>query len=226
MPITYRVDDERRLVLTTAHGELTQQELQTYVGMVLSDSDIQPGFDELGDLTLVTRVNVSTADIIRVADAIGEVGRHVKETKTALVAPDRIVEEISTLYELFRTSVPATVKLFPSMTEARAWLGLPAEHPRERRAARRKKVQFRVLCRSGLQERFAQIVDISVSGARIRCVSVRPAVGAIVKMRSVGPDVDIPTELTSSVVRHTQLGFAVQFIKVPDGFRQLLGDLP
>ena len=223
MTITYRVDPEAGLILTTGRGVLTDSELEDYTREVLADPETRPGFNELHDLRKVTSVQVSDRGMGVTVRAILEFQQQVKETKTALVASDRNAKEINRIYELLRTSVPATVQLFRDMPAARAWLGLPEE--RERRRCPRKTVRLNVQIRKGIQEFSGRLIDISLSGALLQCASFQLLKGNFVKIH-FQPDWSSPVELTGTVVRHADSTFAIQFLSVTDELVDLLARLP
>jgi hypothetical protein len=226
MPITYRVDLERKLVLVTAEGTLTDADLRAYIGSVLTNPDARPGFYELADLRGVTRVEVSIAAIDVVTGTIQEFGQQIKETKSAVVASSRNAEEISRLYELLRTRVRATVKLFQDVDEAQAWLGLINDNQQNphRRVSPRKQVRLLACCRSGIETGSAQLVNISLTGALLESKWIYPVRGSLVKILFESPDIDAPIELTGMVVRYTQNSFAIQFLTVTNELLELVGD--
>ncbi len=222
MPITYRVDRERKLVLATAQGVLTEADLRAYVRTVLSDSQVRPGFNELIDLRNMTSVEVSTLGVGSIVDVILKFAHAVKESKTALVASDLNVQEVSRLNEFLRTTVPTTVQLFRDVAAARAWLGLSVARPNnpgERRVAPRTEVRFAVLCRSGIRNGAGVLVNISASGALLECPSICPATDSILTIQFDTPERDAPIKLRGKVVRQTKAGFAVQFLRVTPELR-------
>ncbi len=94
---------------------------------------------------------------------------------------------------------------------------------RERRRAPRKQVHYLVLCRSGIKQGSARLVNMSHTGALLESTSIYPAQGMLVKIRLDSPDLDAPTELKGTVVRHTGTGFAIQFLKVTQEILKRVG---
>ena len=129
------------------------------------------------------------------------------------------MEEVRPLYELLRTSVPATVRLFLDLSAARAWLELSEEG--ERRRDPRKTVRLNVQMRKGIQEFSGRLMNISLSGALLQCASFRLLKGNFVKIH-FQPDWSSPVELTGTVVRHADSTFAIQFLSVTDELVDLL----
>jgi hypothetical protein len=95
---------------------------------------------------------------------------------------------------------------------------------REQRIAPRKKVSLAVLCRSGDQRGAGQMVNVSLSGALLESTSIRPDYGAAVKILFATPGTGRSTELSGTVARHTESGFAIQFLTANDGLRELVGE--
>ena len=64
MPFTYQIDKEHRLVLSTASGTGTAADIVTHYAALAKDPDFSPEFDQFVDLTQVTRIEISTSDVI------------------------------------------------------------------------------------------------------------------------------------------------------------------
>lgn len=228
MPITYRIDGARKLVLAKAEGVLTTAQFVAYVELVLADRGIGPGFNELIDLREVAELEVSERGFGEVVKAIMEVEPEVKETKTALVASNRDPRDVSRFCTLLRVSVPATVELFHELAAARAWLGVAddgSESAGEQRAEPRKSVCAGVVYRSGKQEEGAEVVNISLSGALLKCAAPPPDEGTIVEVRFDSPETGTTIEVNAQVIRHTEPGFAIHFSEVTTGLIRLVRDL-
>lgn len=214
MPITYRVDREHKVVLATAKGILTDADLRAHLGTLTADTEVQPGFNELYDLREVREVEITTSSVEDVTGFIHEIEQHFKESKTAFVASDHNTAEVSYLYELLRTNVAATVRLFHDLTAAREWLGLP-----DTRSAPRRHVNFAVICRTATHEVSARVVKISLSGALLESELLRVDRGRLVTIQ-------FPSfKVVGTVVHHTETGFAIQFLKTPNEFAEMLRDL-
>ncbi len=94
----------------------------------------------------------------------------------------------------------------------------------ERRGARRTKVHFSVLCRTGLKQSEATLVDISFTGALLES-TILPPPGMIVTIKFAQPEQEEPIALTGRSVRYTSRGFAMQFLSVTDELLTLIADL-
>ena len=102
MPSTCQIDAKNKLVLATPNGTLTRMDLQSYARMVLGDSGVRTGFDELLDLSGIERVDITESEV---ADALGLLTRFElqrQRTKTAIVSSDRNLDAVAGLVELLR----------------------------------------------------------------------------------------------------------------------------
>jgi hypothetical protein len=61
VPLIYTIHKERRLVLSRGWGLLTFDEAKAHRSQLLADPDFSPTFNQLADLTAVTKTDVSGA---------------------------------------------------------------------------------------------------------------------------------------------------------------------
>ena len=92
----------------------------------------------------------------------------------------------------------------------------------EQRAAPRKKTNLAVLCKSGSDRGAGRIVNISLSGALLEPASIRPQQGAPVKILFALPGAKSARDLSGTVVRHTEIGFAMQFLAADNTLREVM----
>lgn len=95
---------------------------------------------------------------------------------------------------------------------------------REHRNAPRKKVTLAVLCKSGVERGAGRMVNVSLSGALLEPTSIRPERGAAVRILFATPGVGRSAELDGAVARHTETGFAIQFLAASDALRELMAE--
>lgn len=127
MPMSYRIDHDRRLVITQGHGILRDHEIFGYQREVWSRPEVA-GFNELVDMTAVTQILVPSLERVRdLAELAAEMSRTAPRTKMAIVAPDDLAFGLGRLFETFRESASPGVKpvaVFRTMPEALDWLGI------------------------------------------------------------------------------------------------------
>jgi hypothetical protein len=127
MPLNYRIHTERRLVVARGSGVLKDEEVFTYQLEVWSRPEVA-GFDELVDMTNVTRILLPSIERVRdLAELSANMGQSAPRSKLAVVAPDDLAFGLGRMYEVARESAAPRVKpvsIFRTMPEALAWLGI------------------------------------------------------------------------------------------------------
>ena len=92
----------------------------------------------------------------------------------------------------------------------------------ERRAHPRKPVNLFVLTASGAERGEGTLIDISLSGALIESSTLRPRLGAPVRVAIATADESGAAEIVGTVNRHVAGGFAIQFAKATPMVRRLV----
>ncbi len=120
MPASDRIDKSLELVITTAEGVLTVQDILTHQHRLRDDPDFGPSYDQLIDLRDVIEFPVSGAEMRTIAahQLFNE------RSRRAIVAGTRITFGMARMYEMLRETEPDQIKVFRDMAEARRWLGL------------------------------------------------------------------------------------------------------
>jgi hypothetical protein len=95
---------------------------------------------------------------------------------------------------------------------------------RKQRIAPRKKVSLAVLCRSGVERGVGRMVNASLSGALLEPTSIRPERGAAVRILFTAPGAGRASELDGAVARHTETGFAIEFLAISNPLLDLVGE--
>jgi hypothetical protein len=125
--MTYRIDPERRLVITHGSGTLKDHEIFDYQYKVWSQPDIA-GFNELVDMSEVTQILLPSMDRVRdLAQLAARMGRDAPRSKMAIVAPDDLAFGLGRVFGVHRESAAPGVKsvgVFRTMPEALTWLGI------------------------------------------------------------------------------------------------------
>ena len=125
MPLDYRIDQERRMVLVVAVGTLTEEDFFAYQREVWSRKDVV-GFDEVFDLGAVEDLVVSSGDRVRaLADLASTMDVPGAPSRLAVVAPQDYAYGLARMYAAYRTLKPRgekAVQVFRSMEAALDWL--------------------------------------------------------------------------------------------------------
>ena len=122
MPINYVIKKEARLVLTTGTGVVTFPESRAHQDRLLLDPEFDPEFNQLIDMTAVTRFEVS-------ADQAREIAQRPlfsTNSKRAVVAADPAIYGMHRVIEVRHHFTPthSEMRVFCALPAALQWLGL------------------------------------------------------------------------------------------------------
>jgi hypothetical protein len=92
MPISYRIDEARALVLTTATGALTDADILGLKARLQVDPRWSPGMRELADVREIDRLDVTTEGVRRMASWAGA-GRGPRQTAITTGVPGYLLKE-------------------------------------------------------------------------------------------------------------------------------------
>lgn len=125
MPIDYRVEHERRLVLAEGRGAVTADDIFAYQREVWSRADVN-GYDELVDMTGVDAIVEPSSDgMRRLAELSAQMDPPSSGTKFAIVARQDLAFGLGRMYEAYRALNQRSTKevaVFRSREEALRWL--------------------------------------------------------------------------------------------------------
>jgi hypothetical protein len=98
MPEFYKIDKERRLVLTTGSGVFTLADAVFHMDKLSKDPDFDPGFSQIADFTQVTRIELSVDEIRRLAQRT----IYSASSRRAFIAPDEVAFGIGSMFQILR----------------------------------------------------------------------------------------------------------------------------
>ena len=133
MPLTYEVDSDRRLVIATGHGVLTDGDIFGYQETVWSRPEVR-GFDEIVDVTGVEKIEYQSHQRVgKLAELSAGMDSPAK-TRLAIVAPDATAFGLARMYQAYRGLQARSTKevaVFRDLAQALQWLsaGRPAAVP-------------------------------------------------------------------------------------------------
>jgi hypothetical protein len=126
MPLEYRIDQERRLVVATATGVLHDDEVFAYQRAAWSKPELA-GFDEVFDLGGVKELVPASSESARgLADLASTMDVAGAPSRLAIVAPQDFAYGLARMYAAYRMLHPRgekAVQVFRSMEAALDWLG-------------------------------------------------------------------------------------------------------
>ena len=124
MPIDYVVHKDRRLVIITASGRVTAEEIEARIAQAMSDPDFDPQYNEVSDFRAVTSVDVSMLKTRTLAR------RKVYSPKSrrAIVASDPAIFGMGRLWGTHvELAQEAQIHVFYDLPAALKWLGIPED---------------------------------------------------------------------------------------------------
>jgi hypothetical protein len=125
MPAFYKIDRQRKLVMSTASGVLTTDDLTKHMQRLSQDPEFDPGFSQLADFTHVTQLEVSEADVRRFAQQ----NIFAQDARRAFIVRDDATFELAKMFALLReVAGERGVRVFRSLDEGLDWI-LPRSVP-------------------------------------------------------------------------------------------------
>ncbi len=124
MPISYRIDRKRRLVLTTAIGTLTDEELVSHKRALIADPEFGPGMRELSDVRAIEGLTVTPDGVRKMAALDREHTERLGDYWLAIVAPADATFGTARMYQMLTESNLEHIGVFRGLEEARVWLGV------------------------------------------------------------------------------------------------------
>jgi hypothetical protein len=127
MAISYRYDPDSRTVYIELSGELPEAALVDAARKMSSDPAIPPEHRELVDLRGLVATDVTPAALRQVARIFAATDTRPERSRVAIVAPGDLFFGLSRMYEAYRDASGLPLRVFRTLEEARAWLGLEAQ---------------------------------------------------------------------------------------------------
>jgi hypothetical protein len=126
MPIDYVIDEERKVLVARAHGELCDADLLDYGQRLCDDESIKRANHELVDLTGVLSSSLVSAEGVRELARFwhGEYAR-LSASKLAIIAPTDLAFGLGRMYQMLRDDGPDHIRIFREGEEAWEWLAAP-----------------------------------------------------------------------------------------------------
>lgn len=119
VPFTYQIDAERHLVITTASGVVTAEEILDHQRRLVNDPAFDPHFSQLLDLTQATRTDIH-ADHVR---AFAAKSIFAPGSRRAFVAGGPVAFGLARMFGLMREiSGEKGIQVFDTREKALRWL--------------------------------------------------------------------------------------------------------
>jgi hypothetical protein len=120
MNVSYSIDKQRRLILTTAEGHVRFDDIRGHQDRLLADPEFDASFDQLIDTTAAADFDISVDEARILA------GRRIvsPESHRAFVATRPHIFGLGRMMEIYHEGLNhADVEVFYSIDEALKWLG-------------------------------------------------------------------------------------------------------
>jgi hypothetical protein len=119
MAYDLQVDPERRLVIVSAYGVFDEHDWADVDRRTRSDPRIEPEFDQLVDVTNVSKAQLAASTIRE--DASQEPFFSTK-SRRAIIAPGDATFGMARMFELWKGGRAGEIRVFRDRAEALAWL--------------------------------------------------------------------------------------------------------
>jgi hypothetical protein len=119
MPVFYKIDKERRLVLSTILGVITLADGLTQQEKLRNDPDFDPSFSQLMDYTHVVKFDFSTDDVRKFAQH----SVFSSDSRRAMLVNGDLAFGLARMFETFRESLGEKgIRVFRNLEEALDWV--------------------------------------------------------------------------------------------------------
>jgi hypothetical protein len=119
MPAFYKIDKERRLVLTSGAGTFSMADALAHQNNLVNDPDFDPSFSQLMDFTQVTQIELSVNDIRRLAHR----SIFSQQSRRAFIMPSDIAYGLARMFEMLREAAGENgIGVFRNLDEALDWI--------------------------------------------------------------------------------------------------------
>jgi hypothetical protein len=119
MPVFYKIDRERRLVMTTGMGVFTLADALAYQDKLSKDPEFDSGFSQLLDLTHVTEYAVEAEDIRKLAQR----SIFSPKSRRAFLVTGDLAFGLGRMFGILRETVGEKgVRVFRNLDEALDWV--------------------------------------------------------------------------------------------------------
>lgn len=119
MPFFYKIDKERKLVMSTAAGELTKDEVLALQDQLRKDPDFDPNLSQLSDLTHVTALNITGAEMQELAERTA----FSPKARRAVIASNDPAFGLARMFEQIREAKgDLGIRVFRKLEDALDWI--------------------------------------------------------------------------------------------------------
>jgi hypothetical protein len=116
---SYKIDKERKLVLSSGTGVLTKEDILGHMDRLSKDPDFDPNFSQVSDFTQITVLEIGPEDVRQLAQ------RNVfsPRSRRAFIVKDDLQFGLARMFEIHRDLSGETgIRVFRTFDEAMDWI--------------------------------------------------------------------------------------------------------
>jgi hypothetical protein len=121
MPVDFKIDTERRLIVATVFDEISDTDIIETLNSSISDPDFEPGFNVLSDHTRITRP-ITTEQVKLMVGHMESLSDHLAGARWAIVTNSPASYGMMRMLSVFAERVPIELQVFRDADEANRWL--------------------------------------------------------------------------------------------------------
>jgi hypothetical protein len=119
VPASYNIDKKRRLVMTTATGVVTKEDILGHMDRLSKDPDFDAEFSQLADFTQIAAVEFGPEDVREFAER----NIYSSRSRRAIVVKDDLQYGLARMFEIHRELKGETgIRVFRTFEEAMDWI--------------------------------------------------------------------------------------------------------
>lgn len=119
MPAFYKIDKERRVVLSSASGVYCLADARSHQERLSKDPDFDPSFSQIADFTQVTQIELSADDVRLLAQK----SLFSPRSRRAFIMPNELAYGLGRMYGILRELAGETgIRIFRTLEEALDWV--------------------------------------------------------------------------------------------------------
>jgi hypothetical protein len=119
MPLAYKIDKERRLVMITGWDMIARQDVIDHQQKLAADPDLSPTYSSIADFTRVTKLEVTAADVRTFAAK----SVFAPNARRAIVVSDVEAFGLARMFEILRDAQGEEgIRVFQKIEDAREWV--------------------------------------------------------------------------------------------------------
>lgn len=126
MPAFYKIDKERRFVLSSGTGVFNLEDARLHQERLLADPEFDPSYSQLLDFTHITQIDLTASDVQRLAL------RNIfsPDSRRAILVPNDLAFGLGRMFEILREAAGERgIRVFRNLEDALEWVLSKQETP-------------------------------------------------------------------------------------------------